>query len=101
MVLEAIAMKMCCKLSGPPELNILQDQFLLEPAILVSSSDVTSQKELEMALEAAKKQLLMYAAGHARIAPALAGLHGSQQNFCLLMNWPAPVHNQECTFTAC
>ena len=39
--------------------SVLQDQFLLEPAVLVSSFDVTSQKEVEMELETAKKQLLM------------------------------------------
>ena len=37
----------------------LQDQVLLEPAVLVNSFDVTGQKQLEVELEATKKQLLM------------------------------------------
>lgn len=37
----------------------VQDLVLLEPAVLVNSFDVTSQKEVEEQLEAAKKQLLM------------------------------------------
>ena len=42
------------------QLSLVQDLVLLEPAVLVNSFDVTSQKEVEAELEAAKKQLLMY-----------------------------------------
>ena len=38
----------------------MQDQYLLQPALLVSSFDVTAQKEVEVELETAKKQLLVY-----------------------------------------